>query len=109
DVLRALQKTPGALDMLDRELAEAATHPAIARHVAALHRTVHEGAAPQNARRITEGLALGLQAALLHRHAPPEVTEAFIAARLDGEGGLAFGTLPPATACAAIVARACAG
>ncbi len=35
-----------------------------------------------------------LQAALLIKHAPPAVADAFCASRLDGEGGGAFGTLP---------------
>ena len=30
--------------------------------------------------------ALGLQASLLHRHAPAEVAELFVASRLDGDG-----------------------
>ncbi|HLU77527.1 MAG TPA: acyl-CoA dehydrogenase family protein [Burkholderiales bacterium] len=105
DVLRALAKTPGALDMLDVELAQAARHPAIARHLGLLHRAVHEEPAGGEARRLTEGLALCLQAALLLEHAPPAVAEAFIAARLGGQGGLAFGTLPAETDCAAIIAR----
>jgi putative acyl-CoA dehydrogenase len=37
------------------------------------------------------------QASLLVRHAPPAVADAFCAARLDGSGGLAYGTLRPAS------------
>jgi len=50
--------------------------------------------AEARARRSVERLALGLQAALLVRHAPPAVADAFCASRL-GDGGLGFGTLPP--------------
>ena len=57
------------------------------------------------ARRVVEALALALQASLLVRHAPPAVADAFCAARLDGSGGLAYGTLPAGVATAAIVAR----
>ena len=46
------------------------------------------------ARRVVEDLALALQASLLVRNAPPAVADAFCAGRL-GEGGRAFGTLPP--------------
>ena len=52
-----------------------------------------------------EGLALALQASLLVRHAPPAVADAFCAARLGGDGGRAYGTLPPGVDTGAIVAR----
>jgi len=42
------------------------------------------------------------------RHAPPEVADAFCAARLDGGGGRAFGTLPGGAGGRAIVDRALA-
>ncbi|NDD31222.1 MAG: DNA alkylation response protein, partial [Proteobacteria bacterium] len=57
-------------------------------------------------RRIVEMLALGLQGALLTRHAPAAVADAFCATRLGAEGGLAFGTLPPRLAFHEIVMRA---
>ena len=41
-----------------------------------------------------EDLGLALQASLLVRNAPPEVADAFCAARLGNEGGRAYGTLP---------------
>jgi putative acyl-CoA dehydrogenase len=57
------------------------------------------------ARRLVERLALALQASLLVRFSPPAVADAFCAARLGGEGGLAYGTLPAGADTAAIVAR----
>jgi putative acyl-CoA dehydrogenase len=57
------------------------------------------------ARRIVERLALALQAAMLIRSAPPPVAEAFCAARLGGDAGLAFGTLPAGVAVRDIVER----
>ncbi|HYN84379.1 MAG TPA: isovaleryl-CoA dehydrogenase [Pyrinomonadaceae bacterium] len=57
------------------------------------------------ARRLTERLALALQASLLVRHAPHEVADAFCASRLAGDAGLAFGTLPPGTDFDAIIER----
>ncbi|MEA2420366.1 MAG: putative acyl-CoA dehydrogenase [Thermoleophilaceae bacterium] len=59
------------------------------------------------ARRIVEDLAVALQASLLVRNAPAEVADAFCAGRL-GEGGRAFGTLPPTVDAPAIVERALA-
>ncbi|MFN3296912.1 isovaleryl-CoA dehydrogenase [Caldimonas sp.] len=46
------------------------------------------------ARRLAQNLALAVQAALLRRHAPDFVFEAFVAARLDGSPGLSYGCLP---------------
>ncbi len=57
------------------------------------------------ARRLTEGIALALQAALLVRHAPNEVADAFCASRLAADAGACFGTLPAATAFARIIDR----
>ncbi|NEB08943.1 DNA alkylation response protein, partial [Streptomyces coelicoflavus] len=57
-------------------------------------------------RLLAERLALVLQGALLVRYAPPEVADAFCASRLGGDGGAAFGTLPPTLDLAAVVERA---
>jgi putative acyl-CoA dehydrogenase len=46
------------------------------------------------ARELTEKLALAVQASLLVRHSSPEIAQAFICSRLDGQHGNAFGTLP---------------
>ena len=58
------------------------------------------------ARRVVEDLAVALQASLLVRHAPPAVADAFCAARLDGEGGRVYGTLPAGGDALAIIERA---
>ncbi|MGH3374363.1 MAG: acyl-CoA dehydrogenase family protein, partial [Actinoallomurus sp.] len=58
------------------------------------------------ARRVVERLALVLQGSLLVRHGHPAVADAFCASRLDGDRGLAFGTLPPGLDLAAIIERA---
>jgi putative acyl-CoA dehydrogenase len=50
-------------------------------------------------------MALALQGSLVVRHSPPAVADAFCAARLAGDAGLAFGTLPPRADVEAIVAR----
>lgn len=59
-----------------------------------------------NARRLTERIALALQASLLLRQAPSAVADAFIASRLAGASGLAYGTLDRTVDTAAILARA---
>ena len=50
-------------------------------------------------------MALCLQGSLLVRHAPAAVADAFCAARLAGDAGLHYGTLPAGVDAAAIVAR----
>jgi len=50
-------------------------------------------------------MALCLQGSLLVRHAPAAVADAFCGARLAGEGGLEYGTLPAGTDFEAIIAR----
>jgi putative acyl-CoA dehydrogenase len=65
--------------------------------------------AERRARRIVERIALALQASLLVRHAPGFVADAFCAARLGGEGGIAglqFGAVPGGVECERVIARA---
>jgi len=57
---------------------------------------------------VVEDLGLAFQAALLVRHAPPAVADAFCAGRRGDARGRAFGTLPRGIDGAAIVARALA-
>jgi putative acyl-CoA dehydrogenase len=47
-----------------------------------------------------------LQASLLVRHAPAEVSDAFCTSRLQGDWGMAFGTLPRGLDLRGIVDRA---
>ena len=65
-----------------------------------------DGDAQFQARTVVEDLAVALQASLLVRHSPPAVADAFCAARLDGQGGRVYGTLPAGVDAAAIVDRA---
>jgi putative acyl-CoA dehydrogenase len=112
DALRALAKDPAGLPafLAECELA-AGADPRFDAH---LERTraaaadLASGADPQwRARAVVEDLAVAFQASLLLRHAPPAVADAFCAGRL-GEGGRAFGTLPPGVDAPAIVERALA-
>jgi putative acyl-CoA dehydrogenase len=111
DVLRAMVKEPDGLPafLAECELAAGAD----ARLDAHLERVRSNVSAafqspdPQfQARRVVEDLAVALQASLLVRHAPPAVADAFCAARLNGEGGRVYGTLPPSVDAGAIIERA---
>jgi putative acyl-CoA dehydrogenase len=120
DVLRAIVSEPAGLPAFLAECELAAGSDA--RLDAHLARTHEETAAAFGdagsggeeriyeaqfrARRIVEDLALALQASLLVRHAPAPVADAFCAARLGGESGHAYGTLPAGVDCAAIIDRA---
>lgn len=108
DVLRALGREPGALDAYLREVGQArgADHRLDAAIKNLLTELADLEGAEGRARRLVERLALVLQGALLVRYAPPPVADAFCAARLGGDGGSAFGTLPPTPALASVVERA---
>src|ERR671930_2807731 len=107
DVLRALARTPAVLDAFLAEVDEAAG--ADSRLDAFVATTRNELADPEalepRARRLVERMALCLQGSLLVRHAPPAVADAFCAARLAGDAGLNYGTLPAGVDARAIVAR----
>jgi putative acyl-CoA dehydrogenase len=112
DVLRALAREPGAVDALRAELGLARGGDrrldAWAAALAGDLRTT--GAPPEmpegGARRLAERLALALQGALLVRHAPAAVADAFCGSRLAGDVGRAFGTLPGGTDWKTILERA---
>jgi putative acyl-CoA dehydrogenase len=110
DVLRALAREPKALEAVRAELTAAAgADRRLDGHVSALDAELDRGggeAGEAQARRLVERLALALQGALLVRHAPPAVADAFCASRLAGDSGRAFGTLPPGTDFGAILQRA---
>jgi putative acyl-CoA dehydrogenase len=107
DVLRALGRTPAALDALLAEVDEAAgaDHRLDAFVTATRNELTDPEALESRARRVVEHLALCLQGSLLVRHAPPAVADAFCAARLAGDAGLSYGTLPPGVDAKAIVER----
>ncbi|SMQ19735.1 putative acyl-CoA dehydrogenase [Streptomyces sp. Ag82_O1-12] len=108
DVLRALQREPGALDAYLREVGQArgADHRLDAAIKNLLTELADLEGVEGRARRLTERLALVLQGSLLVRFAPPQVADAFCAGRLGGDAGAAFGTLPHTLDLAAVVERA---
>ncbi len=114
DVLRALVREPDCAPALLAELRQA--RGADRRLDAWTARLEAELADPADAelraRRTVERVALALEASLLVRFAPPFVADAFCAARLGSEDGLAglhFGALPRGIECARIVERAGVG
>ncbi len=111
DVLRALQREPGAAQALHDALASATGRdPVFDAAAAALAgdlagwRTLDPDAAQASARRQVERLALALQAATLVRGGSP-LAGAFCRSRLGGRRGLVFGTLDDADAVDRALAR----
>ena len=107
DVLRALGKNPQeSRAALEAELAPAAAlDTRFAAYVARLGDDLGR-AGEAGARRIAERLVIAVQGALLLRHAPPFVAEAFLASRIAQDAGGAFGRLPEGLDVEAILARA---
>jgi putative acyl-CoA dehydrogenase len=107
DVLRALMRSPRSLEVFFDEVEQA--RGADARLDASVTKLRGQFTDPatleQRARRVVEGMALCLQGSLLVRNAPPAVADAFCAARLSGEAGLEYGTLPAGTDFGAIIER----
>jgi len=95
DVLRALERTPSAAEILRHELGEAKNTRVktfaerIEKRLAARDR-----ADESQARALVRDLMLALQGSLLVRHAQANVSDAFCASRLDGDGAQIFGILP---------------
>jgi putative acyl-CoA dehydrogenase len=108
DVLRALQKTPGARDALFRELGPGVERDGrVSRYLDVIGTELGTSQGIEGrARRVTEMLAQILSAALLAQHAPKEVVDAYCQGRLGRDGGKAFGTLPGRVECTAIIERA---
>jgi len=108
-VRRVMGRSPETIDQLRAELARArGGHAAFDVFLAGLedelaaHATTEEALA----RRLVGRIALGLQAALLIRHAPAAMADAFCATRLEGGAPAALGTLPAGADCRAIIERA---
>ncbi len=108
DSLRVLSREPAAVETFLAEL-DAATG-ADPRYDDALRLLRKDltavGDAPYRARRLVERMAMLLQGSLLLRHSPAAVGDAFVAARIAGDGGLAYGTLPTGIDAGAIIDRA---
>ncbi|MEJ2631336.1 MAG: acyl-CoA dehydrogenase family protein [Acidihalobacter sp.] len=111
DVLRALSKTPAALDAFFDECSEARkSEPRLDRHLRSLeHALAARSELEFGARRLVAGMALALQASLLIGAAPATVAEAFVASRLNGVDARTFGVLPAGPGVEDILQRAMPG
>ena len=106
DLLRGLRKGDAAA-ALAQELAPArGQHAALDRLADALPARIEAMTTEVEARRLTQDVALAVQAALLVQTAPAAVTDAFCASRLGGNWGQAFGTLGAGTDFDSILQRA---
>lgn len=109
DTLRAIATRPECIDVLFDELDATAGHDRrLDAHVGALRDALGADLATvqYRARKIAEDISLTLQGSLLVRHGHPAVAEAFLASRLGGQWGGAFGTLPAGLDLAPIIERA---
>ena len=108
DTLRAMATRPESVEVLFDELAKTAGHdPRLDAHIDGLRAQLAEiDTIAYRARQVAEDICLALQGSLLVRHGHPAVAEAFLATRLGGQWGGAFGTLPAGLDVAAILERA---
>lgn len=108
DILRTVQRQPQSLAVFMTELDSARGANAILD--AALDALAIELRDPNHiearARRVAERMALCFAGALLVKHAPTQVADAFCAGRLAGEPNRVYGTLPPGCDVDAILRRA---
>lgn len=107
DVIRSLQREPASREAFLAELRQAQgmdrTFDLYVDDLA--ERLTDLPRAEGQARAAVERMAYALQGSLLLRHSSPAVSEAFIATRIGGNWGHAFGTLPEGLDLQAIVDR----
>ena len=106
DLLRALRKPDAVAALAQELLAAKGAHPALDRLAAVLPVRLKEMASELQARRLTQDVALALQAALLCQSASSAVADAFCDSRLAGHWGHTLGTLPSGTDFDGIIGRA---
>jgi putative acyl-CoA dehydrogenase len=108
DTLRAMGKEPETIEAFFAELDLAAgADPRYDDALAMVRKQFSDMDELQyRARRIVEQMAMLLQGSLLLRHGPAPVADAFVASRLAGDWGVAYGTLPTGVDTEAILDRA---
>ena len=107
DTLRAFERQPLCADALAAELALAAgADPRLDVAIEGVLGAMRHRPREADLRGFCQKLVLTLQGALLSRHAPTCVADAFCASRFAGEGGRVFGSLPDGVDVNAIVRRA---
>lgn len=107
DILRTLGREPLALEAYRSEVDLSRGGNAVLDAAAeALFAELGRGTPVETRGRIiAERMALVLQGALLVRHAPAAIADAFCATRLGEEGGRSFGVLPSSADIGAIIER----
>lgn len=108
DILRALRREPETAEALVSELrSTSGSDSKLRSYVAEIENDLQavlktsakngdrQPDGESQARRLAERLALALEACLMVRHGEPAIAEAFLASRLAGDHGQAYGTLPP--------------
>jgi putative acyl-CoA dehydrogenase len=104
DALRAIERSPEALEALGTEIAAAHDVRATRAFERARQLVADRDHAESQARVVVESLALATQAALMRRFSTDAAAEAFGAARLDAPGH-AFGMLGQGIDAAPLLAR----
>jgi putative acyl-CoA dehydrogenase len=107
DVLRAFAREPRTREVLAAVLAQARGKDA--RYDRFVDELLTDLGDPTDAesrgRRVTQKIALAIQAAVLLAHGPATSAEAFVASRLSVAAPAAFGTLPPGVDPGAMIER----
>lgn len=108
DTLRAMATRPECVEVLFDELATTAGQDGrLDVHADDLRLSLSDPLTLQyRARKVAEDICLALQGSLLVRHGHPAVTDAFLASRMAGDWGGAFGTLPTGLDLGPIIERA---
>lgn len=108
DTLRAMATRPECVEVLFDELEHSAGQDTrLDDRVKQLRQQLSDlDAIAYRARKIAEDICLALQGSLLVRHGHPAVAEAFLATRLGGQWGGAFGTMPAGLDLGPILERA---
>ncbi len=116
DVLRAVAKEEGVIESISSEFGKSKgvdkRFDAYASKVlkdlsyAKKEITAKNPTIEKSARRLVERMAIALQASLVMRYSPSNVSDAFIYSRLELDHGFSFGTLNPEVEMAEIVSRA---
>ena len=108
DTLRAMATRPECVEVLFDELAITAGQDGrLDVHADDLRLSLSDPQTLQyRARKVAEDICLALQGSLLVRHGHPAVTDAFLASRMAGDWGGAFGTLPTGLDLGPIIERA---
>jgi putative acyl-CoA dehydrogenase len=108
DVLRALSREKGALEVFMDEVSRQGTaSPAHANFLSSLRNDLGAGAVEEgNARTVVTRMALALQASEMLKHSPGPVAQRFIESRLGGQHAGIIGTLATGADLRDIVSRA---